>query len=465
MVKNLVIVLAILASSVVISCSRLNGASKNDSITKGNSRPNIVLLFVDDQGWGDLEYRRDYFETPNLAEFKAQAVDFTRAYIPTPTCSPSRASLATGKEAARLQMVRHIGHENTDGSNDSKYSFWKKDPVQMPSINWLPLEEVTYAEKLREYGYYNAFVGKWHLGHEPFHPIHQGWDIMYGTGNAGHPKSYYYPFFNGSELKDRKDGEYLTTVLTDGAIEFIEGYNDERPFMLSLWYYTVHGPFVGRKDLLQKYIDKGLPKAEAHYAAMVEAMDESIGRVREAIEDKGISDNTVVIYLSDQGGKFSNAPLSGGKIGGNTLGEGGARVPFMMYYPGVSVAGSEINTPIQSIDLFPTLMEIATGHPYEDNNIQGQSLLPLIRGEKPKSSRQLFFFRSYEDQRSAVIEGDWKLIRYHSGKYQLFNVADDISEQNNLIDMESELAERLKVDLAKWEAEAIPANNGSLILD
>ena len=422
-------------------------------------KPNIVLLFVDDYGWADIGYRNKSFETPNLDQLKKESLDFQRAYIPTPTCSPSRLSLLTGKEAVRLQMVRHIA---LDPKNpDAKYAMWKTDPVQMPSLNYLPLEEVTYAERLKEYGYYNHFIGKWHLGHTGRYPTDQGFDSEFGTTDAGHPKSYYYPFFKKNDdprgfTKNYKKGNYLTDVLTDGAVDFIKKYDKKNPFMLSFWYYSVHGPSIGRKDLLKKYQAKGIEGKYAHHHAMVEAMDESVGRVRQALKDKGIADNTVVIVLSDQGGAYSNAPLRGGKKGGDTLAEGGARVPFMIYYPGVTMANTESFVPVQSIDVFPTVIEIASGKKCQDKQIQGVSLMPLIKGGTLKE-RNLFGFRSYEDQYASIVNGDWKIIKYHSGKYQLYNVAKDQNEQHNMIGKGLKVEKKLKKALVKWEKKAVPA--------
>ncbi|GAA4237627.1 sulfatase [Postechiella marina] len=421
-------------------------------------KPNIVLLFVDDYGWADIGYRNTTFNTPNLDKLKKESLDFERAYIPTPTCSPSRLSLLTGKEAVRLQMVRHI-HLDPE-KPDAKYALWKTDPVQMPSINYLPLKEVTYAEKLKELGYYNMFIGKWHLGHTGRYPTDQGFHADFGTTDAGHPKSYYYPFFKTSEdpkgfMKNYKEGDYLTDVLTDGAVDFIKDYDKEEPFMLSFWYYSVHGPSIGRKDLLKKYQDAGLEGKYAHHAAMVEAMDESVGRVRAALKDKGIADNTVFIVLSDQGGAYTNAPLRGGKKGGDTLAEGGARVPFMIYYPGLTQANTVCHTPVQSVDVFPTVVEIASGKSCKAKGIQGVSLMPILKGKTIKK-RNLFGFRSYEDQYCSITSGDWKMIKYHSGKYQLYNVVKDRSELNDLIGTGLRIETKLKKDLAKWEKKAVP---------
>lgn len=423
-----------------------------------HEKKNIVLLFVDDLGWSDLGFRNPVLHTPHVDQLKADGMDFERAYIPTPTCSPSRASILTGKDAAIMGFSRHITHEDhVTGHNSKEYNLWEKDPVQRPSRNWLPHEEITYAERLKDFGYYNMFVGKWHLGHEGYFPITQGFDDMYGTNFQGHPKSYYTPFFKSSNpLADFTDGEYLTDVLTDKAVDFIGEYDKEQPFMLSLWYYTVHGPHIGRKDLVKQYKEEGLEGAYAEYAAMITVMDESVGRVRKALEEKGIADNTIIIFTSDQGGAFSNAPLKGGKKGGQTLCEGGARVPLLIYNPGVTTKGSLTSVPVQTLDLFPTIVEMASGAPCKDKQVTGVSLLPLIEGGEI-ASRNLYFLRSYEDQYAAIINGDWKLIKYHSGKYELHNIKEDIGETTNLVDVEVKRFKKMKKALAKWENDNVPA--------
>ncbi|SDR70563.1 Arylsulfatase A [Polaribacter sp. KT25b] len=455
-VKNSIIVVSILCICTLFSC-KIKDQKENNQKTN-NKKPNIVLLFVDDYGWADIGYRNATFTTPNLDQFKKESLDFTRAYIPTPTCSPSRLSILTGKEAVRLEMSRHIPEEKDFINED--YNVWPTDPVKRPSINYLPLEEITYAETLKDLGYYNMFIGKWHLGEGKHYPEYQGFDKTFGTTDNGHPKSYYYPFFKDGDPKEfqknYKTGDYLTNVLTDSAVNFIKNYDKAQPFMLSFWYYSVHGPSVGRKDLLKKHQDAGLEGKYAHHAAMVEAMDESVGRVRNALKEKGIDDNTVIIVFSDQGGAYTNAPLSGGKKGGNTLGEGGARVPLLISYPGVTKPNTETAIPVQSIDIYPTLVEIASGKKYENKEIQGVSLLPILKGKTIKK-RNLYFFRSYEDQYAAVISNDWKLVKYHSGKFELFNVTKDISEQNNLIGKGLDVENILKKDIENWEKEAVPA--------
>lgn len=171
-----------------------------------------------------------------------------------------------------------------------------------------------------------------------------------------------------------------------------------------------------------------------------------------------MDENTVILFLSDQGGFFENGPLSGGKIGGNTLGEGGARVPFIVYYPNITKGGSTCDVPVQSIDVYPTLIEIASGKKCKDKGINGVSLLPLLKGGRIKD-RNLYFFRSYEDQYAAVIQGDWKLKAYYSGKFELYNLRKDIGEQNNLMDSSPKMSKRLKKELTKWEEEVLAGDN------
>ncbi|MEM6691606.1 MAG: sulfatase-like hydrolase/transferase, partial [Planctomycetota bacterium] len=242
---------ALRAVTIVIAALFIaqNVLADANAVTK---KPNIVLLFVDDLGWADLGYRNEMFETPNIDKLASESLDFTQAYVASPTCSPSRATLLTGLHPARLRMVRHIPtspkHPDFDSFGRTKVEFnlLASDPAQFPCRNWLPLEHQTYAEALKDLGYYNLFVGKWHLGHEPFHPIHQGFDRQIGTTNWGHPKSYKSPFFKNSNVFEQEPDGYLTDQLTDETVEFINGYQADDPFMISFWYYNVHNPLVGR---------------------------------------------------------------------------------------------------------------------------------------------------------------------------------------------------------------------------
>ena len=409
-------------------------------------QPNIVLFFVDDMGWSDLGYRSpQVFESPNIDRLAAEAMDFEQCYIATPTCSPSRATLLTGKHPARLEFFRHI-----TGGPDQKYNYWETDPAKVPSRNSLPLEHVTYAEALRELGYYNLFVGKWHLGHEAYHPIMQGFDQQIGTTNAGQPSSYYPDYFRNSDVFQEEDSEYLTDKLTDEAVSFIESYDEPRPFMLSFWYYSVHTPHIGRKDYVQHFKDRGFEGKYAEYLAMVKSVDDSVGRVRQALDDQGIAGNTILIFLSDQGSYYDNPPFRGGKMV-DTLFEGGARVPLLVYWPGVTLTGKN-NSVVQSTDLFPTLVEIAGGEPSSYADLDGVSLLDVIRDNTILDRGEpIFGYRAYEDLYASVREGDWKLMGYRSGKIELYNLSEDIKESRDLSRLHPERAARLKSKLMEWE--------------
>ena len=420
-------------------------------------QPNIVLFFVDDWGWADMGCRQpDVFETPNIDKLVSDGIDFRQAYIACPTCSPSRATLLTGKHPTRLKFSRHIPANPENGFDQfgrtgKEFNLLPTDPAQVPSRNWLPLEETTYAEALKALGYYNLFIGKWHLGSEEYHPIHQGFDREIGTSNAGHPRSYYPPYFKNSDVLADEKTEYLTNKLTDETVQFIQGYDTSQPFMVSFWYYNVHSPHIGRKDLITHFAGKGLEGNLAKYAAQVASVDESIGRVRTALEEKGITDNTILILLSDQGGAFDNPPFHGGKKT-DTLYEGGARVPFVFHWPGVTKDGAVNNSIVQSTDLFPTLVEIAGGDVSTYQNLDGISLVKTIReNSELMRPEPIVGYRAYEDLYASVRESDWKLLAYRSGKLKLYNIAEDEGEKNDLAKTNPKTVAALKDFLAGWE--------------
>lgn len=448
--------LAVVSLQATISHAFHSHAFQAPSDETESSRPNIVLFFVDDLGWNDLGYRNAKFESPNIDRLANESLDFQRAYIPSPTCSPSRATLLTGKHPARLQMVRHIPNDpkhgfDKFGRTDQEFNQWEGDPAHFPCRNWLPLEHTSYAEALRELGYYNQFFGKWHLGHEAFHPIKQGFDGQIGTSNAGHPKSYYPPFFKNSAVLEDVQDRYLTDVLTDRSVEFIKQYDRPQPFMLSMWYYNVHRPPIGRTDLVEHFLAKGHSEVDAIYAAQVKSVDDSVGRIRQAIASKGIQRDTVIIFLSDQGSWYQNLPLRGNKRV-DTLCEGGARVPLMIHWPGVTRPQTHNDSLVQSTDLFPTMIEMAGGDPAKYADLDGVSLVPIIRdNSKLDRGEPLFGYRAYQDLYASVREGDWKLLAYRSGKVNLYNIATDEVEQHDLSQTELDRVRQLKAKLIDWE--------------
>ena len=430
-----------------------SSCSQNEE--KKQNKPNIILFFVDDLGWSDLGFRNSVFETPNIDKLAKSSLSFEQAYIASPTCSPSRATLLTGQHPARLKMVRHIPGGKKNGFDkfdrtEVEFNYLERDPAQFPSRNWLPLENVTYAEALSDLGYYNLFVGKWHLGHEKYHPITQGFDKQIGTSNDGHPKSYYPPYFKQKDVfKDYKN-TYLTDKLTNEAVNFINNYKKENPFMLTFSYYSVHSPHQGRKDLLEHFQKKGLEGKFANYAAMVKTTDESIGKVLKAIKEKGIEKETVIIFLSDQGGYFENAPFRGGKMK-ETLFEGGARVPFFINWPGVTKPSTKNNSVVQSTDVFPTLVELVGGDVNQYKNIDGVSLVNTIKNNTIIERAPVYGYRAYEDLYVSVRHKDWKMLVYRSGKKELFNIADDKSEAKEISAKHPEKVKELTAKLVAWE--------------
>ncbi|WP_439131914.1 sulfatase [Polaribacter sp.] len=449
---NIIFFASVLSLGLLSSCKTVNKSQKK--VTK-SIKPNIVLFFVDDLGWADLGFRNSVFETPNIDKLAKSGINFEQAYIASPTCSPSRATLITGKHPARLKMVRHIpgGKKNgfdRQGNTNQEYHYLERDPAQFPSRNWLPLEHVSYAEALSNQGYYNLFVGKWHLGHEKFHPIHQGFNQQIGTSNAGHPKSYYPPYFGYKGNYTDENNTYLTDKLTNEAVDFIANYDKENPFMLTFSYYSVHTPHQGRKDLLAYFKEKGLEGKFANYAAMVKATDESVGKVLEAITAKGIEKETIIIFLSDQGGYFENAPFRGAKMT-ETLFEGGARVPFFVKWPGITKPNTINNSVVQSTDLFPTLIDIAGGNVNQFKDLDGISLASTLKNNSTLQREAVFGYRAYEDLYVSVREGDWKLLAYRSGKTALYNIVNDIKEQNDLAYKNPDKVQELVEKLIKWE--------------
>jgi arylsulfatase A-like enzyme len=427
-----------------------------------HAKPNIVLFFVDDLGWNNLNYRNpSLFETPNINQLAREGLDFQQCYVASPTCSPSRSNLVTGKHPARLRMVRHVNvnPKSTkliyDEQGRNSHHLLTTDPAQFPSKQWVDLEHVTYAEALKELGYYNLFLGKWHIGSKAFHPIHQGFDRQIGTTDRGAPSSYYPAYFKDEDVFEEEPDKYLTDKLTDELVEFIEDWDGEQPFMASLWYYNVHTPNQGRKDLLPLFRDRaGLQDGKrVDYAAQVMAMDESVGRVRAALNAKGIDDNTVILFTSDQGSFYEWEPYRGGKRI-DQLFEGGARVPLIVSWPGFTTGGSQNDSVVQTTDIFPTLVEMAGGNPGKYDDLDGVSLLSIIKSNRLLDRGEpIYGYRAYEDLYISVREENWKLLGYRSGKLELFNVVKDRSEQKNLVEKQPKRVQRMLEQLKAFEFE------------
>lgn len=452
MLKKIVFVVVF----VVVSLTSFYVSCK-DKVVEGDTQPNIVVLFVDDLGVNDVGYNNSAFHTPAINQLAEESMNFVNAYVASPTCSPSRSTLLTGKHPGRLRMVRHIPGGKRFGFDaehrtDNEFHVLETDPAQMPSRNWLPLEEVTYAEVLKQLGYRTGFVGKWHLGHEPFYPSYQGFDEEAGVSNLGHPHSYYPPYFQrrGKSLTGKEQGEYLTDYLTDKAVSFIKRQDARQPFLLQVSYYSVHTPHQGRKDLVERYEQEGWEGRYAHYGAMVSAVDESVAKIRKALLASGMSENTLILFMSDQGGYFTNAPLRGGKTGGMALFEGGAKIPFLAHWPG-NIQPGVCNENIQTTDVFSTLIDVAGGNSSKIKN-DGTSIYPLFKNATNKLSREaVFFYRSYEDRYASVLSGKWKMIAHRSGRRELFNLEKDPYEEQDISENNAEEIKRFNHLLLRFE--------------
>ncbi|MGB0332919.1 MAG: sulfatase [Planctomycetota bacterium] len=421
-------------------------------------QPNVVLVLVDDLGYFDLGcYGNPAVRTPRIDGFSREAVRFTDGYAAAPVCSPTRASIMTGKSPARVRITNHApDHEG----------FWPDDPVLEPApmLDRLPLEEVTLAEHLSAAGYDTAFMGKWHLAPQrvadarEWYPDRQGFDVNVGGNGAGGPGRFFAPY-RFPNLESREEGEYLPSRLGEEAVAFLEGQAEgEGPFFLALWHYAVHWPIEAPAELVQEYEARGVQPGVKmpEYAAMTEALDQVFGRVLDALERTGLADDTLVVFTSDNGALLSVADLGPLRKAKGYLYEGGIRVPFMVRWPGVTEAGRVDATPILSTDLFPTILT-ACGVPLPaDYCGDGVDLGPLLAGGALDREAIHFHYPNYAWHRSnrlggAIRAGRHKLIeRFDDGSVELYDLEDDLGEQRDLAPEQPELAEDLRRQLAAW---------------
>lgn len=442
-----------LALLVVIACV---GVGKPTQARSADSKPpNIVFILIDDLGWADLGcYGSQYYETPRIDQLAREGMRFTDAYAACPACSPTRASILTGKYPARLDLTDWIPG-------------WTPPKPKLLIPDWrkyLPREEVTIAEVLQSAGYATAAVGKWHLGGEPYFPEHQGFDLNVAGSNAGAPASYFHPYGGRPRLSGGKPGEYLTDRLTDEALNFIAAHR-QAPFFLYLAHYAVHTPIQAKQELIAKYRQKPVVDEQKSpvYAAMVQSVDESVGRIMDTLDEFGLADNTAVFLFSDNGGLLrpaatSNAPLRSGK--GFPF-EGGVREPLIVRWPPVVAAGSVCHDVVTSVDFYPTLLEIAglRGDAGHNANVDGISLTPLLK-QNGKLSREAIYWH-YPHYNGiggypygAIRRGEWKLIEFYEDMHvELYNLKDDIGETTDLAEREPELAATLRLKLHQWRTD------------
>lgn len=425
---------------------------------------NFVFILIDDMGWTDLGcYGSETYETPNIDKLATQGMKFTDAYAACPVCSPTRASILTGKYPARLHLTDWIpGYDYTDTK--------LKRPEFM---QYLRLEEMTIAEMFKSAGYATASIGKWHLGTEEYYPDKQGFDINIAGYETGGPPSYFYPYERPKNktnpriptMTGGKEGEYLTDRLTDEADKFIQA-NRDVPFFLYLTHFAVHTPLQGKEEYIKKYeakIKPGQKQDNPVFAAMVQSVDDSVGRVMRKLDELGIADKTVIIFMSDNGGLVgttgkwehatSNLPLRNGK---GTAYEGGIREPMIVKWPGTVVPGTVCGIPVTSVDFYPTMLEMAGIEIPSGLALDGMSIVSLLK-QTGEIDRDAIYWHYPHYHRlgakpfGAVRSGEYKLIEYYEyNDLELYNLVDDIGELHNLADEMPEKAEELHRMLHEW---------------
>jgi arylsulfatase A-like enzyme len=448
--------------------------------------PNLVLILVDDLGWRDLAcYGSEFYETPNLDRLSGEGMVFTDAYASCPVCSPTRASILSGKYPANVGVTNYI-----DWAGETHPSRGRL--IDADYVKNLPLSEESLARALKEGGYSTWHVGKWHLGDENHYPDRHGFDVNLGGCYFGSPPRGYFAPYKIPTLEEGPEGEYLTDRLTDEAIRLIQN-NDGRPFFLNLWYYSVHVPIQAKAEQIKRFETKaramGIDLVEAFeigeffpcehkqeqrvvrrrvqsdpvYAAMVYCLDENIGRLLQALADAGQSENTVVMFTSDNGGlstaegsPTSNAPLSEGK---GWMYEGGTREPLIVRWPGLVEAGSSCSVPVTSPDIYPTMLEMSGLALMPEQHCDGVSLMPLLRGGGELAREAIFWhYPHYGNQGgtpgSSVRAGDYKLIEFfEDSRVELYNLREDISETTDISAKEPGIRRRLRAMLSDWRQE------------
>lgn len=426
-------------------------------------QPNFVFFFIDDLGWADLGYQgSDFYETPNIDRLAASGMVFTDAYSGGPNCAPSRACLLSGQYSPR-HGIYTVGDPRR-GNDEHR----RLEPIENRTV--LDDGVVTWAEVLSSNGYQMASMGKWHLGSDP---TTQGFHVNVAGREWGSPRGggYHSPY-EYPNLKQEQSGEYLTDRLTDEAIRFIETESkEEQPFFLYLTHYAVHTPIQPRKDLARKYRKKpaGRHQDSVKYAAMVESVDESVGRILDCLDEQEIADDTIVVFSSDNGGFMgatSNHPLRGAK---GMLYEGGIRVPLVCRWPGVTREGSRCAEPVTGVDLYPTFVELSDSEIPTRKVLDGRSLVPLLRDSKASLGRPAIFwhFPAYLQGKGdpsggpfrttpagAIRMGRWKLVEwFETGRLELYDLHDDIGETQNLTASHPQKANELHVAMKQWRDE------------
>ena len=439
-------------------------------------QPNVLFILVDDMGARDLSNEGStFYESPNIDRIAKEGMKFCRGYATCQVCSPSRASILTGKYPTNHGITTWIG--------DRAGEAWpanRLDSHLPPEYERnLRASEITLAEVMKNAGYKTFFAGKWHLGSEGSWPTDHGFDINKGGWDVGGPRGGFFSPYINPNLESGPDGESLTLRLGEETAAFIET-NKDKPFLAYLSFYTVHAPIQTNQTLWKKYRDKaekmGLTNEKERflfdrrlnvrqvqdcpiYAGMIEQLDQSIGTVLNKLDEHGLDDNTIICFTSDNGGvssgdayATSNLPLRGGK---GRQWEGGIREPFYIKAPGVTKQGSKNTTPVNGIDWYPTLLDLCGIEIPKKQNMDGVSLVPLLKGKTIQDRPLYWHYPHYGNQggepSSIIMEGDWKLIHYHEdGRDELYHLGNDIGEQNDIAEKESKRARIMRKKLDDW---------------
>lgn len=463
--KNIIIHLS---SAIILLISFIITGCTN----KQEEHPNIIFFLVDDLGYSDLGcYGSNYYQTPNIDKLAEKGIRFTNAYAACCVCSPTRASILSGKYPGRSHITMAIPIKGYSRINGGKGTPLKDADYTMN----MPLEEVTIAEALKDAGYATASIGKWHVCEDSaYFPEYQGFDVNIGGSGRGHSANYFYPYdgrwrmaegypwIEWNTLPNGEPGEYLTDRLTEEALNFMEN-NKNSPFFLYLSHYAVHTPIQAKENLISKYsnIEPDSVKGHVHpkYAAMIESVDQSMEAVVKKLEELNLTENTIIVFTSDNGGHgrwTSNYPLRGNK--GNFY-EGGIRVPLIFKWPGKIASSTISEIPVISTDFYPTLLDMAGLPLMPEQHKDGVSLWPLLQGGTPLERDAIYwhfpnYIANHPDPAtpcSVIRSGDWKLIeRFESGECELYNLKEDLAEKNDSADGMPEKVDKLQKMLAKW---------------
>ncbi|MCH2183186.1 MAG: sulfatase [Mariniblastus sp.] len=449
-----------LNTPITVSLLLVLALSGSFAPARAEDQPNILLIYLDDFGWRDTGYMgSDFYETPHLDRLAEGGMIFTDAYSCAANCAPARASLLSGQYTPRHRIF-NVGTNPRGNAKHRRLEHITGTSTLSPDLR-------TWADQLQAAGYRTATMGKWHLSSDP---LPYGFDVnIGGTRSGGPPKGYYPPHGNAPGLQDAPSGEYVTDRLSSEAIKFIEA-SQNQPWCLYLTHFAVHTPIQPKRELLAKYEGKtpGALHNNAKMATMIQAVDDGVGRIMEKLDELELTDQTVVLFYSDNGGygpATDMAPLKGYK---GTYYEGGIRVPFFVNWPGVVKPGQTNSEPITGVDLYPTLCEIGHAKLPADQPLDGISLVPLFEGKRlPAESRSLFwhfpnYLQSYaqvhDEQRdplfrtrpcSVIRHGKWKLHQYfEDNAVELYDLENDMGETTNLAtempDKTGELLARLK---------------------